>query len=269
MAGPTTVSVLDAVEVLGDPAVPLGPVVAALDDEAFADVHVAEELLAAVGAEPGHELLILQPADDRLLNLLTCDFSVGETIQLAPRFGALFIIGGVLGDRFQFINTLSVTVRRILKRREIGGASVKGDPGGAGRVKSRASAIHLSARLRLTLGQDFLVHPKTNLSGPTQTLGRHGLRQYRRPALVAPRAVVLLIDLDLVEHFVERREKSLLTRFVRHVAFDFRENDRGHECIDVRPELALNSRSIDTCDRERLFIRRFDLAENKVKPAMN
>src|SRR5881396_701424 len=51
IARPAAVLVLDAVQVVGDGLVPLLPFGAALNQQRLADVHEAEEFLAAVGTE--------------------------------------------------------------------------------------------------------------------------------------------------------------------------------------------------------------------------
>jgi len=81
MAGPAAVVILDAVQVSGDFFVPFDPVLAALDDETFADVHVTEEFLAAVGPEAGDESGVIQFFDDRVLCRLELSFVFVESIQ--------------------------------------------------------------------------------------------------------------------------------------------------------------------------------------------
>ena len=82
VARPTAVAVLHAEEVFGDRLVPGLPGLVALDHQAFADVQVAEEFLAAVGAEAGDELLVVEPGDDGLLGGGLVLLGGGEGLQL-------------------------------------------------------------------------------------------------------------------------------------------------------------------------------------------
>src|SRR5207302_7654047 len=66
LAGPAAVLVLNAREVIGHGLVPCFPLLAPLDDQRFADVHVAEEFLAAIGTEALDKLLVLESLDNGL-----------------------------------------------------------------------------------------------------------------------------------------------------------------------------------------------------------
>src|SRR5262249_29134065 len=69
-AGPAAVAVLHAVEAGGDVLVPLVPFLAAPRQQRLADDLIAQELLAAVGAEGHEEGVVAEPLDDLVHRLL-------------------------------------------------------------------------------------------------------------------------------------------------------------------------------------------------------
>src|SRR5262249_16042195 len=128
VARPAAVLVLDLVEVGGDGLVPLGPFVAALDQQRFADVHVAEELFPAVVAEALNEGLVGKLIDHGLLggglSLL------GFLAVLDHRFGTVLVGLGSRRAVNDFLGLLFLHlagVDRILAGAEVGGGGIKRD----------------------------------------------------------------------------------------------------------------------------------------------
>src|SRR6266852_6114258 len=130
MAGPAAVLVLNPLEVFRHLLVPLLPFLAALGQEGLTDVHVTEELLAAVGAEAGDELLVVQfldqPRDGRVVVL----FDLGKVIQIFLGFGLIFLVGFAIGeDSFGFALPGKVGVDRFLQGASFGRAVVNAHAG--------------------------------------------------------------------------------------------------------------------------------------------
>ncbi len=69
MTGPASILILNPVEISRDLFIPLFPFLAAFDDQTFADIHITEEFLAAVGAETGNKLLFIQFFYNRFTDL--------------------------------------------------------------------------------------------------------------------------------------------------------------------------------------------------------
>ena len=98
LAGPAAVLVLNAHEVIGHGLVPCFPLLAPLDDQRFADVHVAQEFLAAIGTEALDKLLVLESLDNGLRRLLTGALGLGKTFQVGLGFLLIALWGRGLGE---------------------------------------------------------------------------------------------------------------------------------------------------------------------------
>src|SRR5439155_3039907 len=93
LAGPTAVLVLNAIQVLGDLLIPLLPVLAAFDQQRLADVHVAEELFAAIGAKAGDELFVIELLDQSSDSGLVCLFDFGKMVKVFLGLGVVLLRG--------------------------------------------------------------------------------------------------------------------------------------------------------------------------------
>src|SRR5207244_9153265 len=98
LAGPTAVLVLNPIQVLGHLLIPLLPVLAAFDQQRLADVHVAEELFAAIGAKPGDELFVIELLDQSSDSGLVCLFDFGKTLQIFLGLGLVLLRGFPIGQ---------------------------------------------------------------------------------------------------------------------------------------------------------------------------
>src|SRR4051794_8790834 len=97
MAGPTAVFVLDAVEVLTNRFIPRFPLDSTFSEQRFADIHVAKKFFAAVVAEAGDELLIVQAFQDatrrRVAGLLQTAGAIDDNGGFIFGFFARFFVG--------------------------------------------------------------------------------------------------------------------------------------------------------------------------------
>src|SRR5260370_34211382 len=135
LARPAAVLVLNAVEVVGDLLVPLLPFLAALDEKRFADVHVAEELFAAVGAEAGDELLVAQLLDQPLRGGFIGFLHLGEIVQVLFGFVFRFLGGAFVGKDFaSLFLAQAIGVDGVLQAGVFRGAVINADAGVARRA---------------------------------------------------------------------------------------------------------------------------------------
>src|SRR5260370_1162050 len=125
MAGPAAVLVLNPLQVFRHLLVPLLPFFAALGQERLTDVHVTQELLAAVGAEASDELLVVQLVNQSFNRGFVGLFDLSEVIQIFLRLCLVILIGfGVGEDAFGFALAGKVGVDGFLQGVAFGGAVV-------------------------------------------------------------------------------------------------------------------------------------------------
>src|SRR5213593_182344 len=116
MASPCAILVLNAIDVFADRPVPFFPFLASLDRQGVANIHVTQELFAAIGAEPLDKSIIpeflynggsclrqvfpvsLDPVQGQLrlfaLRFIPRGLEFGTNIPLAPSVGIFRILHG-------------------------------------------------------------------------------------------------------------------------------------------------------------------------------
>ena len=167
VAGPGAVGVLHALEVLGHPPVPVLPLLATLAQQRLADVQVAKELLAAVGAEAADkrgalELLVLVAHVGVVVGLhlvkvidLLLRLHRLRRRQLAGRQGALQ--GHLLGQ---------VAIDRLLPRPQVAGGAVQ---------RHARRAVHaVGLRAAVVLAREFFSAPAAPRRTPWRRAARRG-----------------------------------------------------------------------------------------------
>src|SRR5262245_63285102 len=85
MAGPASIFVLNLRDGLAGLAVPLQPLVASLRKQRFADVHITQELFAAIIAKAFEKLLVADIRGDLLQRHCVGLLGIGDFLQLTSR----------------------------------------------------------------------------------------------------------------------------------------------------------------------------------------
>src|SRR5205807_1229536 len=97
-----------------------------------------------------------------------------------------------------------VGVHRVAERAHARRARIELDAGRALAAEALGSRVVLALGVVLGLRADLVAHRSSGLRGAVEPLAGDGLGEHRSPSGAIPRAVLVLVLLDLVEHLLER-----------------------------------------------------------------
>jgi len=209
---------LNAVHILGHRFVPFQPLIAALRDQAFAKVHITEELFPPVRAKALDKCLVIHPVHHGLAGSIEIAVVLLITVQLSLERFFLFFIRGLCELLLHFLLLYLVGVARILHVAHTGGSGIEIDTGGSIFFECPRLAVKLLAGIGFGFRPHTLVDIDACLGGPVEGLACHCLRKGGRPALAVPGAVFTLILLDFHHYLLQSESDHIISPAVGHLS---------------------------------------------------